>query len=184
MLGAEHIRSRSSELLSLPSEIDNDCEGETEGEGQFESEIDVGESEVESVESESDVDHGEDCLKSDTQYYDTYRGVKNAEEIFVPASSSSPTDERTGTNSLQIVRIVDLGPSPINPSAVITEDRRYPCPHLGCPQVCKRRYDLERHLASKQHAPPRHTCDVCGLAFTRKDPLMRHQKASCKRIAP
>jgi hypothetical protein len=131
MLGAEHIRSRSSELLSLPSEIDNDCEGETEGEGQFESEIDVGESEVESVESESDVDHGEDCLKSDTQYYDTYRGVKNAEEIFVPASSSSPTDERTSTNSLQIVRIVDLGPSPINPSAVITEDRRYPCPHLG-----------------------------------------------------
>lgn len=182
---AEHVRNHSPELLPSLSKADNDYEDETEGDDQFDSHAEVGESVAESesdVEYESDIDYDKNSLKSDEQDYDLQRRLENSRESFVPASSSPSAMERASTDSLQIVRIVELGPSPTNPSAIITEDRRYPCPHVGCPQVCKRRYDLERHLASKQHAPPRHTCDVCGLAFTRKDPLMRHQKASCRRV--
>jgi hypothetical protein len=64
------------------------------------------------------------------QFYDPHRGVMHARTRFVSAGSSSAFG-RARANSLQIVRVVELGPSPANPSAIVTEDRRYPCPHLG-----------------------------------------------------
>jgi hypothetical protein len=159
------------------------------------------ESEVESVSEEKFDGQGERGYNPEEQFRDRQYQADHSHEQVLSARSVFSVTGATNGDSPQIVRIVELGPSPTNPSAIITEDRHYPCPHLGasygekmflrvdvltfgigCPQVCKRRYDLERHLASKQHASPQHTCDVCGLAFTRKDPLMRHQRTSCKRL--
>jgi Zinc finger, C2H2 type len=203
MRGAGHLGSRSSELSSLSSQLDDDYDDETEGDDQLESQVGGGVSEMESESEEDECDGpGEGGFSPEQNFQDQQYHANHAHEQILSARSVFSATGATNGDSPQIVRIVELGPSPANPSAVITEDRHYPCPHLGasygeryfsesmclhssigCPQVCKRRYDLERHLASKQHAQPQHTCDVCGLAFTRKDPLMRHQRTSCKRVA-
>lgn len=130
--GTEYIRRHSFEL----SPNVDDCEVGTEGEDQFESQVEVGESDLESesdVESESDIafdDREEQIIESGDQFKDSRSPVKHAQESFLPDSSSHAV-EGANVDSLRIVRIKELGPSPTNPSAIITEDRRYPCPHVG-----------------------------------------------------
>ena len=136
--GVGHVGSHPSDLSSLSGKVDDDYDDETDGDDQFESQVEVGESEVESesdAESASDVefeDRAEGSLQSEEQFYDHQRRVKHPRNNFASAgSSSSPTMERANAESLRIIRVADLGPSPANPSAIVTEDRRYPCPHLG-----------------------------------------------------
>ena len=60
-----------------------------------------------------------------------------------------------------------------------TTSHRYPCPHAGCPQVCERAHDLQRHLESKAHKNPSYECEWCSSVFTREDALKRHKGGRC-----
>ncbi|TFY61723.1 hypothetical protein EVG20_g6952 [Dentipellis fragilis] len=61
----------------------------------------------------------------------------------------------------------------------------HPCPHTGCPQVCKSAGDLRRHLQSLSHTKPAFGCVGCERRFTRPDALKRHhtQSRSCSRAS-
>ncbi|KAA1467127.1 hypothetical protein DENSPDRAFT_877070 [Dentipellis sp. KUC8613] len=61
----------------------------------------------------------------------------------------------------------------------------HPCPHSGCPQVCKSAGDLRRHLQSLAHTQPAFGCAGCERRFTRPDALKRHhtQSRSCSRAS-
>jgi hypothetical protein len=125
------VGSHSPELSELSSNYDDDYDDETEGDDQFGSQVEVGESEVES-ESEEEFDgQGGSCLDPEGQFHHRPYQANNAHEQVLSSRSVFSATEAINGDSPQIVRIVELGPSPINPSAVITEDRHYPCPHLG-----------------------------------------------------
>jgi hypothetical protein len=90
-------------------------------------------------------------------------------------SSSGATKRRTGAGSKNfrtVGRTTHAAPSPTR--------RRYPCPHEGCPQVCDRPHDLDRHLESKAHKAPSYKCLACSRLFTRQDPLKRHMDGRCQ----
>jgi hypothetical protein len=121
--GVEHARSREHGQ-SNPFKADYNHEDETDGDDQSESQ----------EESESDAksdDRGYHIPVSKEQFYDNQRQVGYSRHRFLSAGSSSSATGTESADSLQIVRVDELGPSPVNPSAIITEDRRYPCPHLG-----------------------------------------------------
>ena len=131
MRGAGHLGSHSSELSSLSSQLDDDYDDETEGDDQLESQVGDVESEVES-ESEEEFDStGEHCLNSEQKFQDQQYQANHAFGQFSSARSVFSATMASNGDSPQIVRIVELGPSPANPSAIITEDRHYPCPHSG-----------------------------------------------------
>jgi len=98
---------------------------------QLESQVGDVESEVQSESEEEEFDSpGEHCLNSEQKFQDQQYQANHAFGQFSTRSVFSATMATNG-DSPQIVRIVELGPSPANPSAIITEDRHYPCPHLG-----------------------------------------------------
>ena len=131
MRGAGHLGSHSSELSSLSSQLDDDYDDETEGDDKLESQVGGGESVVES-ESEEEFDGpGERGFSPEQKLQDQQYQANHAHEQFLSARSVFSATGTTNGDSPQIVRIVELGPSPANPSAIITEDRHYPCPHLG-----------------------------------------------------
>jgi len=60
----------------------------------------------------------------------------------------------------------------------------YRCAHSYCSQVTGSLGDMDRHLQSLAHTPPKHQCKDCMTTFTRPDALRRHHlnKSACKRI--
>jgi len=104
-------------------------------------------------------------------------------------SSSGATKRRTGVGSRnsrgavgrRTAVLKDTAPAP-TPRATpsLGTHRRYPCPHKGCPQVCDRPHDLDRHLESKAHKVPSYKCLACSRMFTRQDPLKRHMDGRCQ----
>jgi hypothetical protein len=103
-------------------------------------------------------------------------------------SSSGTTKRRAGAgskNSCTVGRttaiLKDTAPAPTaRATQSLGTRRRYPCPHEGCPQVCERPHDLERHLESKAHKAPSYKCLACSRLFTRQDPLKRHMDGRCQ----
>ncbi|KIM84965.1 hypothetical protein PILCRDRAFT_376956 [Piloderma croceum F 1598] len=103
-------------------------------------------------------------------------------------SSSGATKRRTGagfkkfrTVGRTTAILKDTAPAPTARAAPFPGTRRrYPCPHEGCPQVCDRPHDLDRHLESKAHKAPSYKCLACSRLFTRQDPLKRHMDGRCQ----
>jgi len=115
----------------------------------------------------------ESSLLSDDDYTETLSGTINR-TIGAGSEKSRSAGETIGLVLKDAAPATTSRATPSSGSC-----RRYPCPHEGCPQVCDRPHDLERHLESKAHKAPSYKCLACSQLFTRQDPLKRHRDGRC-----